>query len=227
MSQDHPPEVLLIRGGAGYWPGVSRLANELSDHGFAPKIVMGAFSTVQAPRIAADYYSGGRCTPVTIVGYSSGADYACKLCQGLEARGVPVATLVLIESTLGTEVPGNVELCINMYESRPATDWIPAFRGIAVRAASPQTSLVNLDANKTPDLQWLKEYNHFTVASNSESRVMIRNLLLLRQNQFTEQQARSTGLPVPLSSTRNTSSLPPLEPVPVRKPLTSQVSLHR
>lgn len=191
-AQDARPEVLLIRGGAGYWPGVTGLAQELSDHGFAPQIIMGMTHSLHARSVADQYHAGRRSGPITIVGYSSGADYACRMSRLLGERGVPVSTLVLIESTLGTPVPENVDYCVNIYESRPATDWIPAFRGIPVQANSPQTNLYNLDSRSNGELQWLTNYNHFTVVSNAESHVMLRNLLLQRQALQTSQPSVGT-----------------------------------
>jgi len=216
-AQDHRPEVVVIRGSAGYWPGASAFAMDLSDHGFAPKMILGEFYAAHAPRIANEYHSGMRNGPITIVGYSSGADYACRLCGSLEARGVPVATLVLVESTFGTNVPANVGLCVNMYTSRPATDWIPAFRGIPVQAVSPQTEVINLDANAEEELRWMTAYNHFTVASHSDTHVMLRNLLLLRQTQYQDEQmqaARSQSQALPLQAA---TGLPATTPVQVRR----------
>ncbi|MBS0201555.1 MAG: hypothetical protein JSS49_01560 [Planctomycetes bacterium] len=197
-AQDQPPEVILIRGGAGYWPRVTAFTQELSDHGFSSRSIFGAAYALHAPRIANEYHSGQRNGPVTIIGYSSGADYACRLCGSLESRGVPVATLVLIESTLGTDVPANVDLCVNLYESRPATDWIPAFRGIPVQAVGQDTQLINLDTRSNDDLKWMTAYNHFTVASHTDTHVMLRNLLLLRQSQYL-QQSQTATVPIPPS----------------------------
>lgn len=198
-AQDERPEVILIRGGAGYWPRVTAFSQELSDHGFSSRSIIGAAYALHAPRIANEFHSGKRNGPVTIIGYSSGADYACRLCSSLESRGVPVATLVLIESTLGTDVPANVDMCVNLYESRPATDWIPAFRGIPVQAVGSRTQLINLDTGSNDELKWMTAYNHFTVASHSDTHVMLRNLLLLRQSQYLQQPQSMT---VPPSSSR-------------------------
>jgi hypothetical protein len=186
IAQDGRPEVVLIRGGAGYWPGVSALSQELSDHGFSPRVIMGLTHSIHARSIADQYFAGQRSGPITIIGYSSGADYACRMSRLLGERGVPVSTLVLIESTLGTTVPNNVDYCVNIYESRPATDWIPAFRGVPVQATNSQTNLLNLDSRANGDLQWMTQYNHFTVVSNSQSHVMLRNLLQIRESQQTQ-----------------------------------------
>jgi hypothetical protein len=194
-AQELRPEVILIRGGAGYWPGVSRLSRDLTEHGFAPRAIVGAAYALHVPRIAENYRSGNIGGPVTIVGYSSGADYACALCASLQKRGVPVATVVLMESTLGTPVPANVEFCVNIYESRPSTDWIPAFRGVPVEAVSPQTQLMNLDSNSESELNWLTDYNHFTVASHTDTHVMLRNLLLQRQKQFILEHTAAASVP--------------------------------
>jgi len=217
-AQELRPEVILIRGGAGYWPGVSRLSRDLAEHGFAPRAIVGASYALHVPRIAENQRNGNTGGPVTIVGYSSGADYACALCSSLQKRGIPVATVVLMESTLGTPVPANVEFCVNIYESRPSTDWIPAFRGIPVEAVSPQTQLMNLDSNSESELNWLTDYNHFTVASHTDTHVMIRNLLLQRQKQFIQEHTAATSvLPAPATvSSRTTSQSRPSETPRVR-----------
>lgn len=186
-AQTDRPEVVLLRGGAGYWPGVSALAHDLESQGFSTRVSFGYMYSHVADEITTDYQSGNCSGPLTIVGYSSGADLACKLCQTLQSRGIPVYTLVLLESTLGTPVPGNVELCINMYESRPHTDWLPVFRGIPVVGLNPETQVLNLDVRYNEDLQWLTQYNHFTIASGSEMRVTLRNLLVLRRSQYQQQ----------------------------------------
>ncbi|HEY4260203.1 MAG TPA: hypothetical protein VGM98_08585 [Schlesneria sp.] len=217
-GQDGRPEVVLVRGGAGYWPGVSALSQELSDHGFSPRVIMGATHSIHARLIADQFHAGRRSGPVTIIGYSSGADYACRMSRLLGERNVPVSTLVLIESTLGTAVPNNVDYCINIYESRPNTDWIPAFRGVPVQAIGSQTNLLNLDSRSEGDLQWLTEYNHFTVVSNSQSHVMLRNLLVLRQSQQSQ-----TAPPAPGDGL--VPSSPPASPAPEQLSVMPQSAL--
>ncbi len=56
-----------------------------------------------------------------IVGYSSGADYACLLAKRLNNHGIRVETMILVESTLGFAVPENVDYAVNYYESAGST----------------------------------------------------------------------------------------------------------
>lgn len=188
-AQRGRPEVLLIRGGAGYWPGAQALADDLNQHGFDAKVAVPWTYGGHAAEIAEKFRTGRLNGPVTIVGYSSGADSACLLCGRLQQQGVPVSTLILIESTLGVEVPGNVSYCLNLYESRPRTDWIPAFRGIRVSTQSPHTYMVDWDVATNPQLAWLRSYNHFTLSSSPEARALVRNTLVQRQAQFVQSQA--------------------------------------
>jgi hypothetical protein len=179
-SPDCRQEIVLVRGAAGYWPGVGDFAEDLKKHGFTTRTVYGATYALEARRIAKELQSGRRTSPVTIVGYSSGADYACRMCSSLESRGVRVSTLILIESTFGTAVPGNVDLCLNLYESRPNTDWMPIFRGVPVPATGAGTQLVNMDVHSDPNLTWLAQYNHFTIPNGARLHGMLSDALVNR-----------------------------------------------
>lgn len=165
-------DVILIRGGAGYWPGIGELAARLERSGFAPTIVQCWEHRAVADEIAAAVRQGRMPGGVVIVGYSSGADAACHMARRLKSHGVRVDTLVLIESTLGTEVPSNVRYCINYYESR-ALDVIPVFRGVPVARAGRGTQIVNVNVGRHPGLESLAALNHFTVPNSPQLHSMV------------------------------------------------------
>jgi hypothetical protein len=173
------PEVFLLRGGAGYFPRASHFEDALRARGFQPRTIPHWGHRRVADDIASAYFAGELAGPVTIIGYSSGADAACWMCSRLNKAGVPVTNLVLIESTIGVAVPANVSFCYNIYESRWA-DAVPAFRGIAVAAKDPHTELLNVDVNRHPELAPLAERNHFTIASSRAMHSHISELLAQR-----------------------------------------------
>src|SRR5262249_36983789 len=121
--------------------------------------------------------------PVTIVGWSYGADAACCMSERLNRSGVPVTNLILIEPTIGVTVPANVSYCFNIYESRGWRDKIPAFRGIPVAAENPNTQLVNLDVKAYPELKGLADQNHFTMGVAGEMHRLLGDLLVQRSQQ--------------------------------------------
>lgn len=179
-------DVILIRGGAGYWPGVNQLADHLGTLGFAPTILY-PWENGWAEAAVVDAVQKGRLTgPLTIVGYSSGADSACWLCRRLQAHGLTVGTLVLVEPTIGVQVPSNVSYCLNLYKSQPSTDWIPAFRGVAVQAESPNTQLFNVDVKQHPQYGHLSGVNHFRMASTPEMRSYVGQVLVQRNQPLSQ-----------------------------------------
>jgi hypothetical protein len=184
-------EVFLIRGVAGYWPRVGNFEETLRSRGFEPKTIYQWQYRDLADEIASAYHAGELAGPVTIVGYSSGADSSCMMSKRLNKAGVPVSTLILIESTFGVSVPANVSYCFNIYESRGWTDAIPAFRGIPVETRGQNTHLENVDVAYHPELAGLSDLNHFTMGVDSRMHTMLADLLVQRNQQL--QSAQSTG----------------------------------
>jgi hypothetical protein len=189
------PEVFLLRGGAGYWPRVGNFEETLRSRGFEPKTIYHWQFRGLADEIATAYHAGELAGPVTIVGYSSGADAGCWMCERLNKANVPVTTLVLIESTFGISVPSNVNYCFNIYESRGWTDKIPAFRGIPVETRGQYTHLDNVDVKYHSELGGLSDLNHFTMGVNSRMHTMLADLLVQRNQQLQQpaQQPASEG----------------------------------
>ncbi len=173
-------DVILIRGGLGYWPGAKALAEEFRCLGYAPSIIYGWEAAATARKIACAHQRCKMAGGVIIVGYSSGADAACILAQRLETYGIGVQTMVLIESTLGTPVPGNVDYCINYYASRKL-DMIPMFRGIPVEAESPCTIIHNIDVKEFPEFASQLKRNHFAIGSTTAMREMATGAVVARQ----------------------------------------------
>ncbi len=116
------------------------------------------------------------CGPITIVGYSSGADAACLACRRLEQSGIRVDTLILIESTMGVAVPGNVHYCFNIFKSNPATDWIPVLRGLPV-VAQGCTQLHNVDVRCNSQFASFREHPHLKMATAPDVQEFVASLI--------------------------------------------------
>ena len=191
-------DVILIRGGLGYWPGADAMAEEFRALGYAPTIICGWQAGATAKKIACAHKQCKMAGDIIIVGYSSGADAACLLAQRLEMYGLRVPTMVLIESTLGTPVPGNVDYCINYYASRKL-DMIPMFRGVPVEAESPCTIIDNIDVKCLPEFASQLKRNHFAIGSTTAMRELTTGAVVSRR-QMTASSPDSTVI----------GSLPPL-----------------
>lgn len=179
-----PNEVILIRGAAlgiyPFWPGAGDLARHLKKRGFAPTIVNHYEYRRVADEVARAVHAGRLAGGVSLVGYSFGSDTAGLLAELLDKRGIRVKTMVLIESTWGTPVPGNVEHCVNYYKSR-ALDFIPSSRGVPVVARSTCTQLTNINVGETASLADIAQHSHFTIGDNHRLHRLVGDFLESRR----------------------------------------------
>jgi len=173
-------DVILIRGGAGYWPGADDMADHFESLGYRPTIVQHWQHRAVARQIIQATREGRMAGGVVIVGYSSGADSACTLARHLGDAGIRVPTMVLMESTFGRSVPANVDYCVNYYASRPL-DRIPMFRGVPVEADSPYTVLYNINVKDYPQYAELARKNHFTISSTPMMQQLAGSIVASRQ----------------------------------------------
>jgi pimeloyl-ACP methyl ester carboxylesterase len=166
------PNVIVLRGTAGYFPELSEFEERLLDEGVCPTVAYpDAYSTI-AERVIGGRNRGRLNGPVVIVGYSAGANAAISLSRRLSERGIDVDKLVLLEATSSEKVPGNVHACFNIYKTQPWYDFVPAFGGIPVARESGATELVNYNVRDYNDGRFDWE-NHLTLAANPDIQALM------------------------------------------------------
>lgn len=196
--------VFIFRGGVGYWPKVSRLENRLKAQGFQTSMHFPCEFVSLPAKIERELRSGQLRPPLVFIGYSSGADAVCLTSRRLQTRGIGVQTAILVEPTLGVDLPANVQYCRNYYKSSPMTDWFPALRGVAIAKRGAGSRLENIDVRRYPGLRDLYETNHLTIASAPSMQNRIESLLVTRHaSPFRWQAAPKLQTP---------PSLAPIEP---------------
>lgn len=141
-------DVIVIRAIASYSPGYPEILAQLQAHGYRVRTYIPSTAVMAADDIARDRNSGRTSGELVLFGYSLGADASLTLARKLGERGLVVDRQILLEPTIPPSVPGNVQYCFNLYESRPYRDFIPALRGIGVQRESAHTQLVNYDLRK-------------------------------------------------------------------------------
>jgi len=200
------PNVVVLRGTAGYFPNLAQFEDRLLDEGVCPTVAYpDAYATV-AERLIGGRNRGRLNGPVVIVGYSSGANAAISMSRMLGEKGIEVNKLVLLEATTGEKVPDNVVSCFNIYKSQPWYDVIPAFGGIPVQKESPATTLVNYNVRDYNDGRFDWE-NHLTLAANPFIQDMILDEVLVAFEPNTEAPATEESIsPVPSEEQPDESS---------------------
>lgn len=165
MGSATRPNVFILRGMAGYHPGIRQLEERLLDDGVCPTVCVPEAHPRLAERIIAGRNRGRFSGPLVLVGYSYGADHAIDVARRLNEKGMTVDKLVLVEASGKMPVPCNVRECFNIFKSQPWAEYLPILRGAAVGAEGPATSIVNYDVRNYNDGRYDWD-NHLTMSLN-------------------------------------------------------------
>ena len=176
-------EVVIFRGIVGYWPRVERFQNQLREYGFSSRVVFNVEQASVSKQIRQSVARGETDGPSAIVGYSLGAMNAISLARDLQADDIHVPILVLIDPPVVTDIPSNVDRCLNLYKTHPVTDLvpdqIPIMRGVPVRRWSPRTEMVNRALGPKDVVFGLFYDNHLTIASTDAVQDQIAKTIAL------------------------------------------------
>ena len=172
------PNVIVLRGTAGYFPNLAEFEDRLLDEGVCPTVAYAEAYPAIAERLVGGRNRGRLDGPVVIVGYSAGANAAISMSRQLGKRGIDVDKLVLLEATSGEKVPANVHSCFNIYKTQPWYSVVPAFGGLPVSSESSATALENYNVREYNDGRFDWE-NHLTLAANPDiQELMLEEVLV-------------------------------------------------
>jgi len=181
---DKPGSTFLL---LGLWnvfsKGLLDVTNELNEEGYHAQTLSGPSWRAIGDEIIKAHRAAELRRPLVLGGHSLGADKALKLADKLQRAGVEVDYVVLLDATNPPKVPGNVRRCHNIYLPNAATDWIPAFRGIAVKAENPETELINFNVRNAESGPLSDiDFNHFNIESNPDIQALMVELIRAHLN---------------------------------------------
>ena len=159
--------------------GLNDVKTELRAEGVNAHTVSGMQWGDLADTIVTARGEGRLAEPIVLVGHSYGADDAVKVARALDEQHIEVEALVLIDPTTPRAIPANVRRCFNIYKSSPATDWIPVLRGVAVKAESDATTLINIDLRTSLRAREFDSLHHFDIEESPAIHAMIVQEVLL------------------------------------------------
>jgi len=200
------PNVIVLRGTAGYFPNLAEFEDRLLDEGVCPTVAYSDAYANVAERLIGGRNRGRLSGPVVIVGYSAGANAAISMSRMLGEKGIEVDKLVLLEATTGERVPDNVVACFNIYKSQPWYSIYPAFGGIPVGKENSATTLVNYNVRDYNDGRFDWE-NHLTLAANPfiQDLILDEVLVAFEPDAATPATEESSG-PVPAEESPDENS---------------------
>lgn len=127
-----------------------------------------------AAYVETEYAAGRWVGPLVLVGHSKGCDDQIRVAKLLNAKGIPVDLVILLEANFPPLIPPNVKRCVNIFKSKPVLDAVPVFRGAKVRAADATRTLVeNIDLRTTDVGFDTKPINHFNIPTSKAIQDMV------------------------------------------------------
>jgi pimeloyl-ACP methyl ester carboxylesterase len=205
--------ILVVRGGFTVFSlGLNTLAAELRAAGYQVDLACASLSALTAARIADEFELYGR-PPLVIIGHSLGADLTPHLARYFQGRGIPVKLAVLLDSPLPSSMPGNVERCVNIYNSG---GWsAPVLSGRATSGMIGRSQVFNIDlaqlGNHIPE----QGIDHFTIdASPWIHQVVVRAVRLSCEPPETRRTTGRNPPPQRIAAPLPPAALPAAQRIP-------------
>lgn len=159
----------LLRGFIGIFStGIDNLGEQINATGIHAQVFQDDQWSTLADQIAKEYH-GKQAEPLILIGHSYGADDVVRIARRLDEANVPVDLLITLDPVTPPDVPKNVKLCVDLYQSNGVWDKFPWLRGVPMeKEKDDQGILVN--SNLRTDRTDLLEPNtdHFNIEKNSK-----------------------------------------------------------
>jgi pimeloyl-ACP methyl ester carboxylesterase len=156
-------DIYLLRGWQDlYSTGIDQLQVKLEAEGYRATVYRQNQWKDLANAIATREAVSGT---IVLVGFSYGADHAIDIARKLDEQHIRIPLLITLDPVTPPSVPANVAVCYNLYQSSGLWDIFPWFRGIPLKADSPDTRLTNIDVHQRPDLN-SPDMAHKTIAGS-------------------------------------------------------------
>jgi len=142
--------VYLLRGWIGIFStGIDQLTLKLNDQGVRSQQFQDDQWRSVANQIIKTYKGAKDPEPLVLVGHSYGADDVVHIARKLEADGVVVDLLITLDPVTPPEVPTNVKVAYNLFQSNGIFDVLPVLRGVALKPGKAFAGeLRNVDIKK-------------------------------------------------------------------------------
>ena len=180
-TKPYAGNVYLIRGWIGVFStGMDQLGDKLELKGVRARVFQDGQHSVLADQIVKVYKGKtNNSEPLILIGHSYGADDVVSVARELDQANIPVDLLITVDATTPPNVPKNVKLCYNYFQSN-ATDIIPMFRGIPLTPDSDAKNvrIVNVDLRKDRKDLLEEHTNHINIDKNMKLHEVLVNHVL-------------------------------------------------
>ncbi len=168
------PHVEIVRGLAGYMPGVDELQCRLAARGITSTTACCA-SAHQVSQRLLDRRARGDQSPIVLMGYAVGGGGVRKVARDLAEHGVCVDAIILIDPSFFEPVPRNVRYAFVAYRPETCQKWNPIMRGCPVRVESNATVVNKVNLDESAPQGVLDGECHLTITSNAWVQELLAN----------------------------------------------------
>jgi hypothetical protein len=169
--------VYLIRGLIGVFStGMDTLSDQLAAAGIQTHVYQDAQWDYLGQQLTETYKGKtANSEPLVLIGHSYGADDVVRVARKLDEAGIPVDLMITVDATVPPNVPKNVKLCYNYFQST-STDFIPMFRGIPLTPdKDANLKIVNIDLRKERTDLLEPNTNHINIDKNLKLHAVLVN----------------------------------------------------
>jgi hypothetical protein len=159
----------LLRGFLGIWStGIDNLGKQIEASGIRAHVYQEGQWRALCAEIIRKYTNVSDPEPLVLIGHSYGADDTLKIARELQQHRINVDLIVTLDAVSPPDVPTNVRLCYNIYQSS-LLDGLPFFRGVALEPASPEArNLVNVNLRTARRDLLESNTDHFNIEKNAK-----------------------------------------------------------
>lgn len=161
-NQTSAPHVEVLRGSVGIFPGLEGFQEALAQRGIATTISYPEGWRNVADRLIARRHAGD-CSPIVLVGYSKGATASIHIAHALQAEGIDVDAIIILEGCHHRLIPANVHYCFNSY----LPYGVPRMRGLPVSGECSSTVIDNYDLVANDPSGHMGELRHLNLTYDS------------------------------------------------------------
>jgi pimeloyl-ACP methyl ester carboxylesterase len=153
-TRAHVGHVYFIRGFMGWWSeDLDDLATRVRVAGVAADVYSGWQWADLRDQIVAAYGQADGREPIVLVGHSYGSDEILKIARALRDRGQKVDLLITIDPVTPIDVPDNIGLTLNYYQTNGILDYLPWWRGVPLEAEMGAAPGISPGAGKAAALR--------------------------------------------------------------------------
>ena len=183
LARPQPARVILIRGWQDlYSEGIDQLSSEIAQHGIATEV----FRANQWEEVADKLLHSANPGPVTLIGFSYGADDVILVSRKLHDEHRPVDLLITIDPVTPKPVPDTVRRCFNYYQSNGVWDALPWLRGVPLEPDLPRTSRTRTLQDRSEKTCCQPDTSHATI--NKLGNPLLHREIMRRVLESTGQQ---------------------------------------